>query len=279
MKEYSFSVSEKFNNYSAYNFLLENGISKEIIQKVKVGGISVNNTLLTNINNTLKSGDIVRITFPIDKNNKYVLPIKTPIKILYEDDYMLAVYKEKSVLTHTSKYNQTPSIDSMVCGYFLPNSFVFRAVNRLDKDTQGILLIAKDMISASFLGECNKRGEIKKTYTAIVVGNFKEKHFFIEKPIKRQSENSIKRICSLDGKYAKTECVVKEKLDNNLTKLEVILHTGRTHQIRVHLASISHPLYADSLYGEKVEGESYYLCASKLEFTHPFLKKKILIEV
>ena len=64
---------------------------------------------------------------------------------------------------------------------------------------------------------------------------------------------------------------------NNLSLLEVELITGRTHQIRVHLASISHPLYADSLYGEKVEGESYYLCASKLEFTHPFFKKKILL--
>ena len=133
------------------------------------------------------------------------------------------------------------------------------------------------MITASFLGEQMKRGEIKKTYTAIVVGKPNEKHFFIEKPIKRQNENSMKRVCADDGQFAKTECQVVCELDDGLTVLDLKLHTGRTHQIRVHLSSIGLPLYADALYGQKVDGKTYTLHAKSLEFIHPFTKEKIFL--
>jgi 23S rRNA pseudouridine1911/1915/1917 synthase len=165
-----------------------------------------------------------------------------------------------------------------VCGYFHPNPFTFRAVNRLDKDTSGIVLIAKDMLTASLLSNQIKSGEFIKTYLAIVVGKPNKNHFFIEKPIMKESENSIKRVCNDKGKYAKTECFYIKDINENLSLLKLVLHTGRTHQIRVHLSSINLPLYADSLYGERVDNESYYLHANSLTFNHPYNKEKITLK-
>lgn len=275
MREYLFK-NNKFN-ITAIDFLKSQKFSTQIIQKVKYGGVYVNDKLLSNINAPLKKGDKIKVVLPPDEVNPYVVPIKQKLKIIYEDEYMLAVVKEKGVLTHTSKNNCSTSLEQLIVGYFSPKPFTFRAVNRLDRDTSGIVLIAKDMYSASLLGEQMKMGEIKKTYQAVVVGRPNEKKFLIEKPIKRQDENSMKRICSIDGKYAKSECKLL-KTKNGRSLIEIKLHTGRTHQIRVHLSSIGLPLYADGLYGEKVSGQSYRLHAKGLEFMHPFKNKKLKIK-
>ena len=193
------------------------------------------------------------------------------------DDYLLAVNKDIGVTTHSSKYNKTLSLEQLVCGYFNPKPFTFRAINRLDKDTSGIILIAKDEYTASLLGEQMRANKIQKKYKALCVGIPKNKNFIIEKPILRENQNSIKRVCSLNGENAKTECRLIKAVGDNLSMLEVVLHTGKTHQIRVHLSSIGLPLYADSLYGEKVEGKTYSLEAYKISFTHPFTKKKIVL--
>ena len=89
----------------------------------------------------------------------------------------------------------------------------------------------------------------------------------------------MKRVCATDGKYAKSECFVTKRLENGNSVIEIKLITGRTHQIRVHLSSIGYPLVADALYGESVQGETYTLCAKKLQFTHPITKKEITIEI
>lgn len=275
MKEFTFIVDEKFNNYKCIDFLKSINISTEIIGKVKFGGVFVDDKKLSNINDRVKFGEKVKIVLPKDSPNPYITPRKEKLEIIFEDDYMLAVKKEKGVLTHSSKGNGALSLEEIVCGYYLPTPFTFRPINRLDRDTSGIVLIAKDMLTASFLSEQMKRGEIKKTYSALVLGKPKEKHFVIEKPIKRISENSMKRVVANDGQYAKTECFVVGETENGFTIVDVKLHTGRTHQIRVHLSSIGFPLYADALYGEKVDGKTYTLQAKSLEFIHPFTKEQI----
>ena len=275
MKEFVFIVEQKFNNYKCIDFLSAIGLSSQIINKVKFGGVFVCEKQLSNINERVKTGEQVKIVLPNDRPNPYITPSKEKLDIIFEDEYMIAVNKQKGVLTHSSKGNGAPSLEEMLCGYFLSNPFTFRAINRLDRDTSGIVLIAKDMITASFLGEQMKRGEIKKTYSAIVIGKPKEKHFFIEKPIKRISENSMKRVCADDGQFAKTECVVVGEIKDGFTQIDAKLHTGRTHQIRVHLSSIGLPLYADALYGEKVDGKTYTSHAKSLEFIHPFTKEQI----
>ncbi len=277
MKEFSFVVKEEFNNYKAIDFLKAKGVSKEIIQKVKFGGIKINQIIINNANQKLSGGDCVTIMLPPDNINEYVVPIKENLKVLYEDDYMLAVKKESGVLTHSSKHNSVKSLEQIVLGY-LGSGVCFRPINRLDRDTCGIVLVAKDMFTASLLSQEMKDGLIKKTYSAVIVGKPKENHFIIEKPIKRLSENSMKRVCDDSGDYAKTECFFVGE-QNGLSTLDITLHTGRTHQIRVHLASIGHPLYADSLYGQKIDGKTYSLSAKTLEFIHPFTKEKIKLSI
>jgi 23S rRNA pseudouridine1911/1915/1917 synthase len=160
MKEYSFIVPEKLNNIKAKDFLSLSGISSEIIQKVKFGGVIVNNKTLTNINDRLFKNDIVKIVLPPDTINPYVEKVKGDLEILYEDEYFLAVFKKQGVLTHSSKNNKLISLEQLVLGY-LDYPYSFRPINRLDRDTSGIVLIAKDSLSASFLNKQMKDGLIK----------------------------------------------------------------------------------------------------------------------
>lgn len=278
MKEYSFLVEEKFNNRKIIDFLLCQGLSKEIVQKVKFGGVFIDGVRINNVNTLVKTSSVVKIVLPPDEANPYIAPIKKPLEIIYEDEYLLCVFKESGVLTHSSRGNDLVSLEQLVCGY-MNSPFTFRAINRLDRDTSGIVLIAKDMVSACFLNKQMKAGNIMKSYYAIVEGNLPSEHFIIEKPIKRQSPLSMKRVCAEDGKHAKTEVKLIKKLPLNKTLIEATLHTGRTHQIRVHLSSIGNPLYADDLYGNKIKGKSYFLCAYKLTFNHPISNKETSLTV
>ena len=277
MKELFFVVDQQFNSIKAIDFIKSKGVSDEIIKKVKFGGVFINGVVLKNINQRLKGGEELKIVLPNDKPHPYVVPVKVPLEVVYEDQYLLAVNKPRGMLTHSSRNNQTLALDQVVCGYFMPQPFTFRAINRLDRDTSGIVLIAKDEYTASLLGEQIKEGKMQKTYSAIVVGEVVSEHFIIEKPIKRESPNSMKRICATDGKYAKSECVLVKRLGNGKSVIDVKLHTGRTHQIRVHLSSVGLPLFADGLYGEKVEGQTYTLHAKELRFIHPITKKEMVI--
>lgn len=279
MDKYVFLVNKKLNNYTVKDFLLESGVSQEIIKSIKIGGIKVNGELNQNINDKVHIGDRVEIILPIGEVNEFIKPIKGNLKVVYEDEYFLAVIKEMGIITHSSKYDKTPSLEELVLGYFAPNPFVFRPINRLDKDTLGIVIIAKDMLSASKFNDLIKNGKIEKRYKAVAVGKPKKRKIIIEKPIKRQSENSVKRVCSEDGKYAKTIVKVEKLLPDNKFLADIKLITGRTHQIRVHLSSIGYPLYGDALYGEKIEGETFSLTAYLLKFIHPFTKKRIKIEI
>ena len=279
VEKYSFKVDKKLNNLSVEDFLKGVGLSQEIIKCVKIGGIKVNGNLNTNINDKVYCKDIVEITFLKEEVNEFITPVKGDLKVLYEDEFFIALYKERGILTHSSKHDKTLSLEELTLGYFAPKPFTFRPINRLDKDTSGIIIVAKDMLSASKLNSLISEGKIKKYYKAVAVGNPNKRKFIIEKPIKRLSEDSVKRVCAEDGKYAKTIVKVVKKLPNNKFLADIELITGRTHQIRVHLSSIGYPLYADSLYGEKVNGESYELCAYKLSFVHPFTKRRITIAI
>lgn len=276
MKNYIFNVEEQFNNCSVLNFLKAIGLSQEIIKNVKFNGLFVNDIKITNINDLLSVGDQVKIVFN-DVLNEFAKKEVGDLKVVYEDDYLLVAYKESGVLTHSSRYNNSPSLEGLVYNYNKNSPYTFRAINRLDKDTRGLVLIAKDELIASLLNNELKQGNIEKRYIAKVKNKPIDAHFIVEKPIARQSESGIKRVISNEGQYAKTEFYYLGEDENGLHILEALLHTGRTHQIRVHLQSVNLPLYGDSLYGEKVENKTYYLNAYKLKFIHPFLNKEIEI--
>ena len=154
--------------------------------------------------------------------------------------------------THPSRGNTLPTLAAAVVNY-LGEGTVFRAVSRLDKDTSGIVIIAKNAYSAAILGRNMKDGKIKKEYTAIVKGIPTPSAGIIEAPIER-AEDGIKRCVREDGKYAKTEYETVGERDGNAI-VRIKLHTGRTHQIRVHMAYLGNPLLNDALYSENADGK------------------------
>ena len=277
MKNFVFTVTEKFNNKTLKDFLKSLGISDRVLIKTKFGRISINGKTAFTIDKVL-TGDKVQIILPEDCPNEYATPLFTPLNVLYQDEYFIAIDKPAGMLTHNTKSENKYSLENALTGYFHPNNFVLRTISRLDKNTCGIVLVALDEISAYLLNQQHLNGQLKKEYLAILNSTPATSHGFIEQPILRETPSGLKRIVSPLGQYAKTEYIVEQELPDGKAVVKFILHTGRTHQIRVHSAYIGCPLYADYLYGQEIENQSYFLCANSLTFTHPFTKEKICIK-
>ena len=266
-------ISENEKDTNIKEFLLQHGFTATLIKKVKFGGVSINGQTVT-MRGTVRPGDTVFVNFP-DSISEGIPPIEMPLDIIYEDDYMIAVNKPKNMPTHPSKGNNLPTLANGIMAYFGGNH-TFRSINRLDRDTSGIVLMAKDAYSAAALSNSMKKGEFKKKYIAKIAGVPKEKHGIIDAPIRREIEGEMKRIVADDGKRAVTEyTVLYDNGENSL--VEVLLHTGRTHQIRVHFSHIGHPLVGDFLYGERIENESYSLHCFELSLPHPKTKETLVL--
>ena len=254
------------------SFLYSHGLSVTLVKKTKRGGIFLNGTAVT-VRAIVRSGDRVEI-YLNDERSEGIPPMNIPLKVLYEDDDILAVDKSTNMPTHPSKGNNLPTLANAVMGYYGGN-FVFRSVNRLDRDTSGIVIIAKNQISASALSSSMKQGMWHKKYHAVVEGIPQPKEGRIDAPIERVAEGNIKRCVRTDGKAAITDYkVIEEYSDSSLC--EISLLTGRTHQIRVHMAYIGHPLVSDFIYGKESERE-YYLRCVEISFPHPKTKEILVI--
>lgn len=247
--------------------------SSSLITRVKFHGIFVNGEKAT-ARTALKNGDTLKVVFPEEKSEN-IEAIPGDVDVLYEDEYIIAVNKPRNMPTHPSRGNSLPTLANALMAYFNGN-FVFRSINRLDRDTSGIVLIAKDQFCAVRLSANMKSGDFEKKYLALVSGVPEENEGLIDAPIERVCEGNIKRTVRPDGKRAVTKYAVKEILPDGNSICEITLLTGRTHQIRVHLSYIGHPLVNDFLYGTS-DGESYSLHCSYLAFTHPINKKRIEI--
>lgn len=255
------------------DYLRSIGLSVTFIKKVKMGGLRLHGETVT-VKATVTAGDLLEISIPEEKSEG-IKPIKLDLNILYEDDYILAVDKPTRMPTHPSKGNCLPTLAEAVMGMY-DGDFVFRAVSRLDRDTSGIVVIAKDQITASALADQIKNRKFEKRYICITEDIPTPSKGRIEAPIRRESEESIKRIVAEDGKYALTEYeVLKEK--NGRALCDIRLHTGRTHQIRVHMAHIGCPLFGDFLYGTEDE-KGYYLRCAEVRFMHPVTHEILTIK-
>jgi 23S rRNA pseudouridine1911/1915/1917 synthase len=251
------------------------GFSSSLITKVKYGGVALNGKVVT-MRAAVRTGDKITVAFP-EEESEHIEPLNIPLDILYEDDYMLAINKPKDMPTHPSKGNSLPTLANAVAHY-MGKGFVFRAINRLDRGTSGIVIIAKDPLSAAKLGKSMKEREINKTYTAIIDGIPDLKEGRIDAPIAREKEGELNRVVREDGKQAITDYKVIDVTDDGNAVCEVKLHTGRTHQIRVHMAYIGHALVGDFLYG--VENENgYSLTCSEISLPHPITNEILTIKI
>lgn len=238
-----------------------------LIKRAKRGGLFVNGKSVT-VRCTLCEKDTVRILLPEEASGS-IEPLSLPLTVLTEDAELLIVYKPTGMPTHPSRGNRMPTLANVVAAYLSPSPPAFHAITRLDRDTEGIVLLAKNTLCASRLGEAMKRGEIEKCYLAVTARAPIPAAGRIDAPIRREAEGSLRRTVSPDGKRAITLYRTLAVSAQGHALLLVRPLTGRTHQIRVHLSSIGAPLHGDPLYGEERAGRTYRLAAVALSLTHP----------
>ena len=251
--------------------------SRSYLQKLlKEQAVSVNGKAVK-ANYKVQSRDRIILEIP-EAEKADILPEDIPLDILYEDDYLLVVNKPKGMVVHPSAGHMEGTLVNAVmahCGDHLSGiNGVLRPgiVHRIDKDTTGALLVCKDDAVHRDLAEQLKEHSIKRRYRAVVWGNLKEDQGTVEGPIGRHPIDRKKMAVNYkNGKDAVTHYQVLERFGQN-TYIECRLETGRTHQIRVHMASIGHPLLGDSVYGPsknpwKLQGQTLH--AMVLGFRHP----------
>lgn len=261
---------------SVYIFLKSNGFSENFITNLrkKEGYIKVNDNVV-NIRKSLNPGDELFIEdSPNTKTS--IMHCILPLNIVYEDDYYLLLNKPSGLDCMPNKSHYSLNLAGAVCYYFKDKeNFVLRIINRLDKDTAGLILIAKSSIAQKDVKD------IQKVYYAVCKGKI-DKDIIIDKKIETVVSGGInkkRRIISDKGKEAKT-FVNPVKPGENYSLISLSLTHGRTHQIRLHLSSISHPLVGDELYGEKDEGIDHtLLLCKKFSFYHPYLNKTLNFEI
>lgn len=245
----------------------ELSISSGLLKKIKESrGIKLNGLSVT-VAEKVRTGDILTIDYPQEKSSQ-ITPVNIPLDIIYEDKYLLAVNKPKDMPTHPSIGNTDNTLGNACMYYFRSTTFVFRPVTRLDRDTTGIVIIAKNAHTGALLSKQLQSGHFQKTYYAITKGIPTPPCGRINAPIGRADNSILKRTVRDDGQSAVTDYrVLSQK--NGCALLELKLLTGRTHQIRVHLSHIGCPLLYDYMYGTEVPGETLYLHCGRISFTHP----------
>lgn len=279
IETFSFVVDENGNEQRLDKYISESleEVTRSYVEKL-IGGnfVRVNDILCNKKSKKLKLNDRLEIDIP-EEDEIELSPENIPIDIVYENENFLIINKQSGLVVHPANGHYSGT---------LVNALIYRAKNlsdlngkhrlgiihRLDKDTSGLLIVAKNNFAHAKLSEMFLNKTIKKTYVCIVKGNFSEdkKIGRIENLIGRDTKDRKKMaVVDRNGKTAITNYKVLDT-KNNFSLLEVKIETGRTHQIRVHMRSIGHPILGDEVYGNKTNGiERQMLHAYKLEFINP----------
>lgn len=261
------------------------------LSRSKIQGFIKNSDILINGNAkkpsySLKEGDRVEVNIPEEKNLK-IEPENIPLDIVYEDDNMLVVNKPSGMLTHPTNMERTNTLVNALLYKFGENlsdingDFRRGILHRLDRNTSGLLMIAKNNKSHEFLAEQIKNHTVVKKYRAILKGIFPEDEKIINLPVGRNPNQPHKMMVREDGKESTTILKVTNRF-KEATAVELTLITGRTHQIRVHTSFLNHPVYNDTLYGAgkgKVSTQEQVLQSFFLRFTKPFSDEIIELEI
>lgn len=266
-------LSEKISNLS------RTSIQKLIKEKfVFVNGKNIKPNIILDI------GDEISVSIPEKKEIKLVAE-EIDLDIVYEDDYIIIINKPRNMVVHPAAGNEEHTIVNALlnhCKLSMINSERPGIVHRLDKDTTGLIICAKDDETHLKLVDMFSKRDISKKYLAICNGSFSKESGFIDKPIGRDEKDRKKMsVKSKSGKEALTEYNI---LTSNLkySLVDVTLHTGRTHQIRVHFSSLNHPIVGDDTYGnknEKIKANGQMLHSYYLEFSHPITKENLSFTV
>ena len=267
------------NKYSNVKEVLkaEFSMSDRLLLKLKkLDKIHLNGNV-TSVNHPVLENDLIECYLDYEEDNSNIVPTEMPLNIIYEDEAYIVVNKPAGIPVHPSMDHYADSLSNGIAFYFnqIGLKKKIRPVNRLDKDTSGIVIFAKNEYIQECLVRQMKSKEFIKRYIAVVNGNLDNLEGTINAPIARKEGSIIERCVSETGDIAITHYkVLKRKTDFDI--VECILETGRTHQIRVHFAYLGHSLLSDTLYGTSSSLiNRQALHAYEVEFTHPLSKKKV----
>lgn len=248
-------------------------------EKILVNGNSVSN------NYVVKSGDMIYV----DSNLDFSISVEKediPLDVVYEDDYLLIVNKESGMVVHPAPGNYSKTlVNALLYKFSLSKNDTIRPgiVHRIDKDTSGLLVVAKDDKTHELLSNMIKNKEVERIYIALVDGIIPHETGTIDAPIGRDIDNRQKmKVTDINAKSAITHFrVIKRFYNANQTLIECKLETGRTHQIRVHMAYIGYPIYNDPVYGKRKNTTSFgqFLHSKSISFIHPITNEVIKKEV
>ncbi|WP_409304675.1 RluA family pseudouridine synthase [Peribacillus sp. SCS-155] len=263
------------------DFLGRAGISRRALTAIKFKGGKVEvNGAETTVRCMLSEGDEIKVTFPEEKSSTGLVPEEIDLDIVYEDPYIIVLNKPPFMSTIPSREHPSGSIANALAGHYKKQGIhsTVHIVTRLDRDTSGLLLVAKHSHLHHLLSDQQKSGSVKRSYQAVVEGHIKEDSGRVEAPIGRRPESIIEREVREDGQYACTLFTVLGRMAGH-THVQLQLLTGRTHQIRVHMSYLGHPLAGDTLYGgHRSFIERQALHCHQLEFYHPFEGRTMIFD-
>lgn len=266
------------NDKTVKGIMSENlNFSRRLSKKLELSDRLFLNGKVTRLNKSVFVGDILSIEFDEDEDEYDAINI--PIDIVYEDNDLLVVNKPPYIVVHPTKSHQNNTIANGVAFYFKQKNIKrkVRLVNRLDMNTSGIVIIAKHPYAHNELANQMKSNTVDKHYYAIVEGTIEDDSGTINEPIARLNPDDILRVVHPSGKECITHYTV-EKRFNNMTLVRLKLETGRTHQIRVHMKHIGHPILGDTLYGRESKAIlRQALHCYEMKFLQPLTGEELLV--
>lgn len=277
---FHYQITENERGTTVLDFLRKKGFSRHILSSMKADKEALTrNGQRIGGREQLLAGDYFRVRLLETVDSDGIIPVSMPLSILYEDEDILVINKPADMPVHPSIGNYTNTLANGVAAYLdaKDEHSPFRCINRLDRDTSGALILAKNAFSAAVLSTQMRNRQIRRTYLAVVEG-ITPPNGTISAPISRVDDSVIERhVDFLHGEPAVTHY---ERLEtkNEHSLLEIHLETGRTHQIRVHMGYIGHPLPADYLYHPKYDCfKRQPLHSLQLEFRHPVTDKSMCL--
>ena len=273
----NYHITEDADSLRTEQYLRRRGFSYQNLTQLKKMPESILiNGVWSYMRTPLHSGDILTVHIRETESSPNIPPVELPLDIVYEDEDIVVVNKPAGMPVHPSLNNYRNSLANALMYYYQQQGkpFIFRCTNRLDRDTSGLTVIAKHMVSSSILSSMTARHEIGREYLGVVRGSVTPSSGTIDAPIGRTGSSLIERKIDFEhGERAVTHYhVVKEENGHSLVSL--ILETGRTHQIRVHMKYIGFPLAGDYLYNpdmEYIQRQALHSC--RLSFRHPITGK------